>query len=102
MQAEPLHRHSSQAEYTSGRLCSPAVLNSLPHQGLPMLHLVSALGYDWACTMLVDAGASIHLQVSMGCIPPHPMLTPKLKFRTGKNPVLVGWKLSPYATEMLG
>ncbi|DBA68383.1 TPA: hypothetical protein ACH3X2_013687 [Trebouxia sp. C0005] len=64
--AEPLHRHSSQAEYTSGRLCSPAVLNSLPHQGLPMLHLVSALGYDWACTMLVDAGASIHLQDKSG------------------------------------
>ncbi|KAL0048855.1 hypothetical protein WJX82_001004 [Trebouxia sp. C0006] len=64
--AEPLHRLPSQAEYASGRLCSPAALNSLPQQGLPMLHLVSALGYDWACTMLVDAGASIHLQDKSG------------------------------------
>lgn len=64
--AEPLHRLSGQAEYASGRLSSPVALNSLPQQGLPMLHLVSALGYDWACPMLVDAGASVLLQDKSG------------------------------------
>ena len=49
-----------------------------------MLHLVSALGYDWACTMLVDAGASVHLQVCTPCF-----IQPELHI-INKGPVLVG------------
>lgn len=63
MQAEPLHGSSSQAEGPQGPFSSPAALNSLSEQGLSPLHLVAGLGYDWACTSLINMGASVHLQV---------------------------------------
>ena len=61
LQGEPLHGYPSNT--ARGSLSTPAALNTLSDQGSTVLHLASALGYDWACTSLVSNGANIHLQV---------------------------------------
>ncbi len=65
LQAQPLHGYADQSEFVQGPLSSPAALNSLSEHGVSMLHLVSGLGYDWACTALFNNGAHVHLQVCL-------------------------------------